>query len=416
MKCMSPLLITALAATLVGCANAPIPDGTPEGPTPDPLPKETHREMSKDQVRQGTQFAQTLNAFAFDFYAASDRNDGKNRLVSPFSVSTNLSTLLLGAKGASGELLRTSLRLDPNLENMKEGASVLTAQMAASGEFRSANSLWSIGEYKVEPTYLADARRVFSAEFQTLLGTSDENVRAINAWVNKQTKERIPTILEKLEPDDRLVLVNALTFDGKWAEPFSKDGTSPGDFTLASGGTVNVPFLNHKRDVQMSTTGNGEGFQAIRLPYAGDEFSMTILLPGPSKPALTAKTWEELNRNFRVESGVIVSIPKFTMRDGYDLKAGLSKLGMGPLFESIDLTGISPMMRPEDTRIGAVFHKTFVEVTEEGTKAAASTATVVTVESISIPTTFRADRPFTFVIRHEKTGAILFIGHVADPS
>ncbi len=328
-------------------------------------------------------------------------------------------------------------------------------------ELTLANALWGEQTYPFSKEYLANVREHFKsgalklADFRK--NWEAERLR-INAWVAKQTRDRIKNILKKndLNRLTRLVLANAIYFKGDWAEPFNAKNTKPRDFTLANGTKIKAPTMTDFKEMRYGAfnadgssfqtpktipigmrpdkfkkgyPGKG-GFAAVELPYRGGELSMVVIAPQDPNglPALEKKLnaaklagWVKKMNKRKVN----VFLPKFKLETGYSLKKPLQELGMREAFiepdpsGGADFSGMTASKR-RDLYIGKVIHKAFVEVNEKGTEAAAATVVVVfgatsAPRLVPFNPTFKADRPFLFMIRHVKTGSILFMGKVANP-
>jgi len=216
----------------------------------------------------------------------------------------------------------------------------------------------------------------------------------------------------------RLVLTNAIYFKGNWDRQFKKAATQPGPFTTADGKKIEVPMMNQTEEFKYAET---ETFQGLELPYVDNELSMVVLLPkkidglGDFEKTLTAENLSQWLGKFHKRK-VIVSVPKFTMTSQFSLASVLKSMGMTDAFTP-DAADFSGMNDRRDLFISAVIHKAYVEVNEEGTEAAAATGVVVGVTSAmpTQPPVFRADHPFLFLIRDNRTASILFIGRVMNP-
>ncbi|GAI76663.1 unnamed protein product, partial [marine sediment metagenome] len=250
-------------------------------------------------------------------------------------------------------------------------------------------------------------------------GATETARKTINAWVEKKTKDKIKELLKPgvLNRLTRLVLTNAIYFKGNWDSQFEKARTQPAPFTLTDGKKVNVPMMNQTEKFKYT---EAESFQALELPYVDNELSMVILLPKETdglsdfEKTLTAGNLSEWLGKLRKRK-VIVSVPKFRMTSQFSLAAVLKSMGMTDAFVP-DAADFSGMNGKRDLFISAVIHKAYVEVNEEGTEAAAATGVVIGVTSMPArPPVFRADHPFLFLIRDNRTGSILFIGRVMNP-
>ncbi|MDP6439518.1 MAG: serpin family protein, partial [Candidatus Brocadiia bacterium] len=257
----------------------------------------------------------------------------------------------------------------------------------------------------------------------------------INAWVEEETKEKIKDLIPKgvLNEMTRLVLTNAIYFKGDWASQFDKKLTADAPFTLADGKKVQVAMMHRKGDYRYLDAREPRGillpahrytemgaFQALELPYVKDELSMLVLLPSTAdglpalEKSLTAERLDALLSAMR-EREVQVYLPRFKLTYKVGLSETLKSMGMTDAF-SLPPADFSGMDGAKDLFISAVLHKAFVDVNEEGTEAAAATGIVVGITSVRLmPIVFRADHPFLFLIRDNKSGSILFMGRLVNP-
>ncbi len=243
----------------------------------------------------------------------------------------------------------------------------------------------------------------------------------INRWVEKQTADKIKDLIKPsdLDRDTRLVLTNAIYFKGDWTKPFHDRNTREEDFTVSAQKKVKVPLMQ-----QTAAFGyqEEETLQVLEMPYAGRELAMVVLLPknadGLAELEKAISTEKLAGLLARLATGdVITFLPKFKLETSFELKPTLQALGMKLPFSGADFSGINSQ---EELEISTVIHKAYVDVNEQGTEAAAATGVVVTramavrrPEPIPV---FRADHPFLFLIRDTRSGAILFLGRVEDPS
>ena len=248
----------------------------------------------------------------------------------------------------------------------------------------------------------------------------EEARQAINAWVEDNTNDRIKDLIAEgiLTDLTRLVLVNAIFFKASWLQEFEPDLTATEQFSLLTGDTADVEMMSVPGVLDFNY-GEGDGYQAVELPYVGRETSMVILLPGEGQfeefeSSLDAETLEGIISGMRHTDGS-VSIPKFEFESKFSLPDQLRALGMVQAFQD-GIADFSGMHQPSTLFISDVIHQSFISVDEQGTEAAASTAVIFSDESAPIDTfEFRADRPFIFLIRDMATGAVLFMGRYVGP-
>jgi serpin B len=244
--------------------------------------------------------------------------------------------------------------------------------------------------------------------------------KIINQWVEEKTKDKIKNLIKPgiLNPLTRLVLVNAIYFKGNWASQFDEKRTKDETFYLLSGKRVQAPMMAQKEEFRYAKK---ESLQVLELPYVGEDLSMIVLLPGKTdglpelERHLTRGTLMQWLTGLRKQK-VQVFLPKFKMTSQFRLDQTLTAMGMRDAFDPNKANFAGMDGRRNWLYIGAVIHKAFVDVNEEGTEAAAATAVAMRIKMARPPSPiFRADHPFIFLIRDNKTGSILFIGRVLDP-
>lgn len=376
------------------------------------------------------------NRFSFDLYSNLAQKDD-NIFISPYSISTALAMTYEGARGKTAEEMEKVFYFPEDSKARREGFLEIINEINKKDKkykLHTANALWVEKTYKLLDDYLKVIERYYQGK-ATNLGFIDSSEREqsrvmINAWVEAQTSNKIREILkpDALSSDTRLVLTNAIYFKGDWQTQFDKGATKEEDFKITPEKKVKVQM--------MRLTGKmiGAGFkypefkyvetddlQAIELPYDGSELSMLILLPKDSLESVERTLNYERIKNIREKLEnypVEVYMPKFKLEREYLLNSTLIKMGMPSAF-SDSFADFSGMDGTKKLKMGKVIHKAFVEVNEEGTEAAAATVVEmiakVAVQEFKKPVSFRADHPFLFIIQHNKTGAILFIGRVYDP-
>jgi serpin B len=252
------------------------------------------------------------------------------------------------------------------------------------------------------------------------------DLATVNSWVNEKTAGKIPTILDKLSPNDSHVLLNAVYFNAPWAQAFAKTATREREFHLTATEKVEVPTMLQGAAFAIE---KGHGFQAIRLPYAQDGLSMIVLRPDDIDgldaviAGLDGVKLDALMEGLRKapKRPVVLSLPKFKFAFAAELIPPFKALGMSKVFDPAqsDLSGMTGLPREKaESTIDQIAHRAVIEVAEEGTEAAAATAVVVTTRTMAPgqqQERFVVDRPFMFLIADDKTGAILFLGRVSDP-
>ncbi len=384
--------------------------------------------------------AQGNNYFALQLYQKLP--GGKDNLFfSPYSISTALAMTYAGARGQTQEQMARVLCFPTSADALQElGAagqpmspeqfaqafSRIIKDLNARGgqkkyELRVANALWGQKSYEFLPAYVQLVEKQYEGKLQTVdfVAATEQARQTINAWVEKQTNDKIKDLISPgmLDALTRLVLTNAIYFKGNWARQFEKKETQDAPFTLLDGSTVQVPMMNQQGEFGYAQM---DSLQALEMPYVGEELSMVILLPkepagiGALEKSLTAENLAKWLDALRKRE-VIVAMPKFKMTSKFGLNDMLRSMGMTDAFsDAADFTG---MTSRRDLFISAVIHQAFVEVNEEGTEAAAATGVTMRVLSVGPGQTpiFRADHPFLFLIRDKASGSILFLGRTMDP-
>jgi len=375
-----------------------------------------------------------MNKFALDLYAKledepGEADPGPNRMISPAGIGIALSMLKDGAEGETAQQMDGMLHLNGmSPEVLAESQMILSDLLRGSDpavKMDIANSLWSRQGFEVNKDYAERIEKSYGAQVQAIDFTSDQAVSTINQWASDNTSGKIPEVVEApLSENLVLLLMNAMYFKGDWSEPFKKGQTEDLPFYPEGGQEVKVPTMRQSGDYAYL---DGEGFEAVRLPYGETKnFGMILALPDENR------SLDEFKRqqlpNFNAWSQELsdnegsIELPRFKLKDKLTLKATLSALGMVDAFsdQTAELGGLAANgAEPGDIFVSFVTHDTFIEVNEEGTEAAA--VTVIGAETTSAPapqTPFdlKFNRPFFFAITDRTTGAIVFMGEVGNPA
>ena len=367
------------------------------------------------------------NAFAIDLYGQLRKQDG-NLFFSPESISTAFAMAYAGARGSTASEMATALHftLPPDRLHPAMGALLTSLNAAHNGyQLRVADALWAEKDY----TFLDDFLKLTASDYGAGFNRVDfkgapEQVRAtINQWVEQKTEDKIKDLLPagSLTPATRLVLTNAIYFKGDWQTQFDKAATKDEDFHLSTAQTVKAPLMHLTARLNYF---NGGTFQAAEIAYKSGELSMIVLLPndGAGLPALeqslTAANAQQWFSQLRGGAKIILTLPKFKMTQQFQLGNTLRAMGMAQAFQK-GAADFSAMTGKRDFWISAAIHKAYIDVNEEGTEAAAATGIVMrsmAMQREQPPIIFRADHPFLFVIRDNRSGGILFMGRVTDPT
>jgi serpin B len=281
------------------------------------------------------------------------------------------------------------------------------------------NAIWGQKGYQFLSTFLDILAENYGAGLRVLdFAEEPEKSRiTINEWVSNETNKRIKDLLPpgSVTALTRLVLTNAIYFNAAWQYPFDKDATKDGPFHLLDGGEVTVPMMREEKSLDYT---EGEGYQAVELPYDGRQLSMLILLPRAGQfetfeKSLNAQRINDIVENLASQQ-VALTMPRFEFESSFSLGETLAAMGMPDAFSNADFSG---MTGSRDLFISDVVHKAFVSVDEAGTEAAAATAVIMPPSAPPGATVeMTIDHPFIFVIRDIETGAILFVGRVVNPS
>jgi serpin B len=402
MKLFGPMLF-AVTLAVSGCSEAIAP-GAPIAALPRALTG------SESKVIAGS------NDFAFDLFRAGNLAQHKaNVFISPLSASMALGMTANGANGATYDEMRTALRLGgATREDVDGGYKSLIALLRGldpGTDFKIANSIWYEQTFPFNASFLDETKLYFDAQVQALDFRNPSSVATINSWVSGQTNNRIPEILDSIDSTEVMFLVNAIYFKGIWQKQFDKSKTVDAPFHAADGTTATVPMMARGAGVQYAATSE---YSAVDLPYGNSAFTMTVVLPSPNADidafaeSFDQPKWNSLVSSLH-DSDLQVYLPRFRIEWKRELNDDLQQLGMRLAFFDADFTRMSPLgLWLVITR---VLQKTFVDVDEEGTEAAAATLVGIGITSAQVQ--FRADHPFLVVIRERFSGTILFIGKIA---
>ena len=359
------------------------------------------------------------NGFGFAlFHEARQAQPDANIFLSPISATLALAMTLNGAAGTTEASMRVALQLGgASFAELNAGYRSLIDLLRGldgTGEFRIANSIWSDQGFPFFEAFLDSARTYFDALVQSLDLQAPASLGTINDWVKQQTAGKIPTILDQVQQDEVMFLINAIYFKGRWRKAFDPKHTAPAPFHAADGTTQSVPTMSLEA-TELRHADRPEA-QLVELLYGNGAFALTIVLPNPGRTlagvvaGLDAARWAEWTAAIR-ESKFALTLPKFRLEYKRELKDDLTALGMGIAFDD---------QRADFSRLGSralgnlfltrVTQKTFVDVNEEGTEAAAATSVGVGVTSA--PPTIVVNRPFLFVLRERLSGTIFFIGQI----
>ncbi len=366
------------------------------------------------------------NQFCLELYRRIASEKG-NLFFSPSSIHTALAMTYAGARGNTAAEMAKTLHYGKGEKFFGAYGRVVEQTKAAKDadyQLNIANALW----LQHDKPFLAPFLKLNTDHFKAGLFDVDFKRafaparRKINKWVEDKTQEKIKDLLPpgSLNAATRMVLTNAIYFKGDWATQFKKAATRDMDFHVSANKKIKTPMMYQTGKFGYTETPD---MQALKMPYQGKDLSMVVLLPKKDagmarfEKSLTAGNIDLWVKRLRYPRKVRVYFPRFKMEYKMKMNEVLKKMGMLLAFGGrADFSG---MTGSQDLFISGVFHKAFVKVDEKGTEAAAATAVVMERKSMSKgpsrPPVFKADRPFLFLIRHEKTGMILFLGRVTEP-
>jgi serpin B len=361
------------------------------------------------------------NDFSFALLGKALDGTSENRMVSPLSVSSALSMTLNGASGTTLSAIQKTLGLDGlTREDINSiNKDLMTALMKAdpSVVMNIANSVWIRKDFTVLDPFITANQTYYSAQV-TKLDFNSEALAIINKWVSDKTNGKIPTILSSISPNEIMFLINAIYFNGKWKYQFETSKTVNEPFTCTDKKIVSVPMMKMENSFGYSEQ---SGYKALKMPYGADKFQMILLLPDegttPDKLAasLNSTSWGAITTALQGKTKVPVWIPKWKFSWEKTLNDVLSSLGMAIAFDP-NKADFSAINANSQLFISKVIHKTFIDVSESGTEAAAATSVGISLTSMPVnPPSFYLTRPFLFFITEEDTGAILFAGKVENP-
>jgi len=406
MKSNLNILIVALTFCFIGCSNNV---GT------DPVPEDIV------MTQKSTSLVSAGNTFTFNLLKKLPDSQGHNVMVSPLSISLAFSMALNGAGGSTKDAIINSLGLTGlSVDEINQiYLDLVSALKKADSKvvMNIANSIWIRKPYPVLDTFIATNKKFYDAQVQTL-DFDQTALTAINSWVNEKTNSKIPKILDQISADEIMFLINAIYFNGKWEIQFEKSNTQNESFTTTSGTPVSTPQMIIKEQFGYTEQ---TGYRALKMPYGRGKFEMVLLLPDVGTSAdqllqqMNPAVWQNLKNALASKTKVDVWIPRFKFEWGSDLNDILSSLGMSVAFSRTE-ANFSKINATDQLFITKVKHKTFIEVNEEGTEAAAATSIGIGATSVGPGgPQFHAVRPFLFFITEEDTGAILFAGKVENP-
>lgn len=355
------------------------------------------------------------NDFAFSFFKEIALNDDENYMVSPVSLSLALGMLYNGAETKTKNIMETVLGYSDftSLELSQINNEIINT--LEGEDLQIANSNWIREGFVVKNNFIELNQIYYDAEIKTEDFSNPNTLNLINDWVSNKTNEKIPEIINEISSDAVLYLINAIYFNANWKYEFNSENTNQSLFYTDANSSKEVTMMQIQSD-KLAYLDN-DLFSSVILPYKDDKYSMTLLVPTRNKNVsdiidiLDGTTWNTWQNNYKIQN-LTLSLPKFKFEYENTLNNELTNLGLGNLFENPDLSGIAN----EELTVSKVLQKTFIDVNEKGTEAAA--VTTVEIETTStIPTSYvNCNKPFLFAITEKETGIICFIGKISNPN
>jgi serpin B len=376
---------------------------------------------NRSESKQSEQIA--ANDFLFRFYRTVRDHIGadSNTTVSPYGVSCLGEMLMYGAEGETKQALQ-NLFVPSGQASKRTTWFHLPKEQERELPLTVANGIWIQKGFPVRSAYTVTLQSLFHLQITESDFTkhAPEECTKINAWIAGATNNKITKLFESLDTQSRIVLVNTLNFQGKWAIPFDKSATKPGTFYCTENKTAEVPLMQNT--LRLNYTKN-DLYQAVSIPYEKNRCSMVIVLPNKTSTLdQVEKTLNEDSVSKMVDGMILerveLTLPIFEIESDIDLKSILEKTGTGIVFDSqkADFSGISNL---EGLYVEQMLQKVFLRVDESGTEAVAGTGANIVPKSADIPEVspliFRADHPFLFLIRDNSNGIPLFIGRYVAP-
>ena len=363
------------------------------------------------------------NAFALRlFQQIAQQDEGENAFISPLSVAMAMGMLYNGTSGEARTEMAQAFGMadftDDEINGYYQKMSKALLGIDPLTTLLIANSIWYERNYPVKKTFFDVNNKYYDAEIQGLDFRASSAVGTINNWCDKNTKGKIKEIIDEIPDNAVMYLINAVYFKSKWQFQFDKKNSNTAKFTLQSGAQTDVMMMEQTADLSYYAN---EKLRCVEMPYGNQAFSMVAILPAEGKDldsvieSLDGELWQQIIIGLRT-ANVHLRLPRFKQECEFRLNDPIADLGIKTIFKRpCDcLYGIA-----DDPRlyVSEIKHKTFVEVNEEGTEAAAVTSVGFEVTSIGppAPVPFYVDRPFIYLIKEKSTGVILFIGRMDHP-
>jgi serine protease inhibitor len=388
-----------------------------------PLPGESRSATQPPNIPVDEKFVDANTRFGFNLFREVLKQDSsKNVFVSPSSVAIALSMTYNGASGETQQAMAKALELQGmSLQDINQANNILKTTLENADpdvQMSIANSLWAKQGVTFKPDFVQRNQQFYKAKVTELDFTKPDASNIINSWVKENTRGKIEQVVGELKPNDVMFLINAIYFKGNWTKKFDKAKTVERPFYLSNGSQKQHPMMSQSGRYRYY---DNETFQAVSLPYGKGRMSLYVFLPRKDinidtfQQQLANENWQQWMNQFQMRQGS-VQLPRFKFDYDIQLNNALKSLGMDAAFDGsrADFSNMSSA----SLVINEVKHKTFVEVNEQGTEAAASTSVGMALTSARMPDEpfqMVVDRPFFCAIRDNQTGTILFMGSIKEP-
>ncbi|PKR76976.1 proteinase IV [Halalkalibacillus sediminis] len=367
-----------------------------------------HKKIDDSLIEGNTDFSWEI------FRELSAEDQSQSTFISPFSISTALSMTYQGSEGGTEEEMNEVLGYegmdkDEVAESYKHYIRYLT--QLEDAKINVGNSIWIEKEFSVKDEFIETNRESFDSEVFERTLSKPEVVEEVNEWVDDETEGMIKELLTSpIDPNVKMVLLNAIYFKGDWSEPFDENKTEKREFQVSNDKKNSIPFMEKNTTIHY---GEGDNYQAIKMPYGKGSLGMYVILPDESTnlesmiQEMDSSMWNTIVQNLEDTEDVVIQLPKFEVEYGLkNLNKSLQSLGLDQAYNDANFSAMSG----NDLRIDRVLHKAVIEVNEKGSEAAAATAVNMTESAPAINAEFIANRPFLYVIADEEHQSILFLG------
>ena len=390
-----------------------------------PIGQERVAQLSRSLTAPEMAVRDAANAFSFALWdTVNAAQKDSNVFISPLSASFSLGMAMNGADSITYDQMHSALQFgSASVSDVNAGYHSLMALLQTLDpdvKLQVANSVWYRNTFPVLPAFLDTTKGEFGAAVQGLdFDNQAASLAAINGWVSNATSGKIPSVLDEIDPAEKMFLINAIYFKGSWRSKFDPAETISSTFTNSMGIAQPVQLMHKTSGLDYMSAPT---YQAVDLPYGDSAFTMTVILPdsGTSVEAvaasLTPPAWQSIVSGMQYREVVNLWLPKLTLQYERKLNPDLSALGMPEPFDpnGAHFTRVAAAPIGDQLYIGFVKQNTFLDINEDGTEAAAATTTGFIASAAPLPYFMRVDHPYIIVIRERLTGTVLFMGKITS--